>query len=99
MGSAVLKLTLVGLGIGAAWWIFHPRPVFVVRIRNGLARVSGGVVARAFLAAIDDECRRSGITSGTVKGILKGGRLSLAFSRNIPQECRQRLRNVWQLTS
>jgi hypothetical protein len=89
---------IVGLGVAVGWWILHPRPVFVVLIRNGTARVSRGKVPRAFLAEVSDECRRSGLSNGVVKGVRRGPRLSLAFSRSIPEECRQRLRNVWQLT-
>ena len=78
--------------------LFTSDPLFVIAIRNGAARVDSGQVTAAFLSDVNDECRRSELPYGTIRGFQNRDRIALEFSRHIPDSCRQRLRNAWLLT-
>ena len=93
----VLKLLFVGLFLGALYSAFRPRFVFVVRIENGVARVTKGTVPRLFLEEVNAICRHNQITRGSLKGVAKGRRILLTFSGPISQACQQRFRNAWCL--
>jgi len=93
-----LKLGLVALGALALWSVFRPRSAFVVRIKNGVPRVAKGTVTQAFLHQIGETCSRHHVRHGVVRGVIKGRRIALSFSRGIPPTCQQQLRNLWTLT-
>jgi hypothetical protein len=92
-----LRLVIVALVIGALWWAFQPRYAFVVRIDNGLPRVTRGKLTTAFLEALGRACSDTGVSHGWIGGVHRGRRVTLAFSRSIPVACQQRLRNLWAL--
>jgi hypothetical protein len=89
------RAIVFALAGGLVWWALKPRPVFVIAIRNGAARVLSGQVTAAFVSAVNDECQRSELDEGTIRGIQAKDRIALAFSRHIPPSSRQRLRNAW----
>jgi hypothetical protein len=91
----VVKLIVFALAASLVWWALKPRPVFVIAIRSGAARVVSGNVTAAFLSDVNDECRRSELHCGTIRGFQSKDRIALEFSRHIPDSCRQRLRNAW----
>ena len=91
------KLVLVVLAVGAVWWLVQPRYTFVVRIDGGVPRVTNGQVTAAFLQELGRACGEFAVCRGWVGGVRRGGRTALAFSRNLPQPCRQRVRNLWEL--
>lgn len=93
----VVNVVVLALVVGGLWLAIQPRYVFVVRIEGGTARVSKGKVTPAFLAEIGRACDEFGTARGWVGGVQRGKRVALAFSRNIPHPCRQRLRNLWIL--
>ena len=82
---------------GLLWWGFQPRYVFLVRIRQGLPSIARGRVTVQFLQEMSDVLETAGVSTGWVGGVLRGKRIGLKFSRNIPPDCRQRLRNLWPL--
>ena len=96
--SAVFMLAaalLVGWGLYSACL---PRPVFVVRISDGVPRAARGTVTRAFLRDIAETCARHGVRRGEIRGIAAGRRINLAFSGDMPEPCRQQIRNLWSLS-
>jgi hypothetical protein len=95
---SLAKLIVFALVAGLVWWALRPRPVFVVAIRNGAARVASGRVTAAFLSAVHDECRRSELHYGMIRGFQTKDRIALEFSRHVPDASRQRLRNAWLLS-
>jgi hypothetical protein len=89
-------VVVVGLVIGCVLFtIVRPRPVFVVRIRDGVPRAARGQVTRGFLQDVAETCARHGVENGVVRGLVAGRRINLGFSRGIPGPCRQQIRNLW----
>jgi hypothetical protein len=98
--SGVEHALQVALWIGCLaliWYLLQPRYQFVVRIRDGQARVTRGKVTEAFLEDIRDACRDVQLRAGWVGGIRRGKRIVLAFNRRMPLPLRQRLRNAWMI--
>jgi len=91
------ELVAVILILVAVLLACRPRPVFVIRIRDGTARASRGPVPPAFVGQVDDICREQHISNGTIRGFLVRKRIILAFSRQIPPPCQQRIRNIWNV--
>ena len=80
------------------WLAFLWRPpLFVVRVRSGVAAASRGVVTSKFLVACAEVLRDHGIPACTIRGYRTGKGVSLGFSREIPDTVRQNLRNVWSV--
>jgi len=93
----VFNITLVGLVAAAFIFALQRRYLFVVRVKDGMARVSRGKLTQAYLEEIHEVCREARIARGWIGGIRRGRRVVLAFSYNIPTPCQQRLRNLWML--
>jgi len=92
------RIAIVAAVVAAiAWLIANGRYVFWVRIRNGVPSAGRGKVAAPFLRDLVDVCGQYPIERGWVGGVRQGGRIQLAFSRSIPEHCRQQLRNLWNL--
>jgi len=98
MLAPLLTIALGALVMWALWSVARPRPAFVVRITSGVPRVTSGTVTPAFLAEIAEVCRRHEIQRGTVNGVVRDRRISLAFSGSITPASRQQLRNLWSLS-
>lgn len=90
----LLRLALLGLAVAGLWMLWRSRYVFIVRIRNGRPSVARGKVMKAFLEDVAEVCSRENVSSGTIKGVRKGNRIVMVFSRGIPPYCRQQLRNI-----
>jgi len=88
---------LLGLGIigGAVWIALQPRSAFVIQIVQGNPKAVRGKVTAAFLEQVHEVCQQNDVRYGTVKGLIRGRRISLGFSRSIPPAGQQRLRNWW----
>ena len=92
----VLPITLlVGWGLYSAC---RPRPVFVVRISDGVPRAARGQVTRGFLQEVSETCARHEVRRGSIRGVAHGRRINLEFSPGIPEPCRQQIRNLWGLS-
>jgi len=93
-----LQLALAAAVLSALWAALRPRPAFVVRVEQGVPRVTKGTVTRAFRQQIAETCGRHGVRKGVIRGVANQGRITLAFSTGIPTACRQQLRNIWALS-
>jgi hypothetical protein len=94
----LLKLVIVAPVAWAFWAAFQPRCAFVVRVEGGQPRTAKGVVTPAFLAQVREACLAHGARSGTVRGLVRGRRIALAFAGGIPPAARQQLRNWWVIS-
>lgn len=88
---------LLGLGVimAAVWVALQPRCAFVIQIAQGIPKAVRGKVTAAFLEQVREVCQQNGVKQGTVRGLIRGRRIALGFSRNIPPGGQQRLRNWW----
>jgi hypothetical protein len=94
----LLQVGLVCVAVGVVCAALRPRSAFVVRIERGVPRATQGNVTRAFLQEIAETCSRHAVTAGVVRGIVRGNRIALAFSKGISPACQQQLRNLWALS-
>jgi hypothetical protein len=86
---------LIGFIVVGVWFALQPRCAFVVRIAKGQPKAIRGKVTAAFLDQIRETCERHGVRNGTVRGLIRGKRICLGFSRSLPQAGQQQLRNWW----
>jgi hypothetical protein len=89
---------VVALGLVIGWALYaicRPRPLFVVRIKDGVPRAARGQVTRGFLRDVAEICSQHGVEDGEVRGIAAGRRIDLVFSGGNPGRCRQQIRNLW----
>src|SRR5262249_42575594 len=94
----VSPLFMLPVAVLVGWGLYSacgPRPVFVVRISDGVAQAARGQVTRAFLRDIGQICAQHGVRRGSIRGVADGRRINLVFSAGIPGPCRQQIRNLW----
>jgi len=96
--SELYLLLLAGIALTVAWLAARPPAVFVVTVRDGLARVKRGKVTDAFLAAVVEVCREFDVSTAEVRGVARNVRIALHFSSSLPEAARQRLRNWWAMS-
>jgi len=98
-GAAALlsKLLVIAVVVGILWLLLRPQYRFVIEVRRGQARLRRGRAAAAFLREIEDVFRDQGLDSGSVMALPRGRELVLRFSRQVPESCRQRIRNLHRL--
>jgi hypothetical protein len=94
MAQFVLLVLAAMVGWGL-WRICRPRPLFEIRLTNGIARRTRGNVSASFVNDVRETCRALGVTQGAIRGTARGNRIGLEFSGPISPVCRQRLRNLW----
>jgi hypothetical protein len=88
----VLFLVLI---VGLLWFALQPRCAFVVRIKQGQPKAARGKVTAAFLDRVRETCEQHCIRSGTIRGLIRGKRITLSFSGGLPNAGQQQLRNWW----
>jgi Protein of unknown function (DUF3634) len=93
----LLPVLILGLVAAAFWYALRPRSVFTLRIENGSVAAMAGTVTRSFVHDVEEVCRRASVPAGEIRGLARGRAIVLAFSGPIPGECRQQLRNLWQM--
>ena len=98
MINVPLLIVLVVVAVAVGWVIARPPALFVVSVRQGRAAAARGKVTDAFLAEVVAVFREFGLSSGEVRGVARGRRIGLWFSRNVPPAARQRLRNWWVIS-
>lgn len=91
----ILGLGLFACIMGIAWLLARPHYAFLVRIDDGKTRVTAGKVTTAFLDQVQQTCSELGVAHGWIGGHRRGRHTRLAFSRGIPPQVQQRLRNLW----
>ena len=93
-----VALLVGGLVVWSLWRAAQPRPLFVVRISAGEPRAVLGTVTPAFLRRVREVAADCGVTTGRATGSARGRRIRLGFSRHIPENARQQLRNWWMMS-
>lgn len=91
-------LILLAVVLVVGWAVYsacRPRALFVIRIADGVPRAVRGQVTRGFLRDVAETCAHHGVRGGTIRGIAAGRRINLVFSGDIPDPCRQQIRNIW----
>lgn len=91
-----VSVAVLGLVAAALWYASRPRNVFTLRIAGGNV-AAAGTVTRSFVHDVEDVCRRGSVIGGEIRGQVRGRSIVLAFSGPIPSDCRQQLRNLWQV--
>lgn len=81
----------------ALWWFTRRRPLFVVSVRDGRARLVAGRIPPGLLDDIRDIVARPAVARGTIKGFLDKDGAALVVSGAIDDGRAQRLRNVFRL--
>ena len=97
MFAPILIISFTALVVWALWSLARPRAAFVIRITQGVPRVTHGTVTAAFLHEVRDACTRHAVDAAEVRGVVKGGHIALTFSEGVPAVCQQQLRNLWFL--
>ena len=64
-------------------------------IHEGVAEVTRGKVTDRFARECARELKEEGVLKGEIRGVKKEGYVGLEFSKSIPEEMHQRLRNIW----
>jgi hypothetical protein len=95
----LFKLAFVGVLAWVVWRAVQPRSTFAVRIVDGAPMKVKGAVTCAFLEQIREVCTAHAVRRGKICGIIRGGRISLSFSRGIPASAQQQLRNLWAISN
>lgn len=97
MEYAVLFATVVLVLVAFSWQVTAKTRVWVIRIRSGLPALVKGKIPQTVVAELAEVLRRHNVRRGAVFGIKRRGTVTLGFSRSIPLESRQALRNVWSM--
>lgn len=95
INANLMLLALIPLAGWALYSACRPRPVFVVRISEGIPRADRGKVPRGFLQEIAETCARHRVRQGEIRGMAADRRINLSFSAEVPGPCRQQIRNLW----
>lgn len=95
--ALVVRLIIGGLVLAGFWYALRPQYVFTLRVRDGSVQSARGTVTRSFVQEVESICRQAAIPQGRVHGLRRGRSIVLAFSGAIPDDCRQQLRNLWQV--
>jgi hypothetical protein len=90
-------VVLVFLAVAYAWHLSAKTRVWVLRIRAGTPVLEKGKIAQTVVAELAEVLQRHSVRRGALYGLNRRGRITLGFSRSIPQSCRQSLRNVWSM--
>jgi hypothetical protein len=91
-----LLLFTVALAV-LIYWVVRPKHVFVIRVRNGVARLERGAVDDDYVKDVQDICRLWGFTDGVVKGVRQGERVKIQTAGEIPQSHAQAFQNAWNV--
>jgi hypothetical protein len=95
--SLFVRLVVGGLVLAGLWYAMRPQRVFTIRVERGNVRSARGTVTRSFVQEVESICRQAAVTQGWVHGLRRGRSIILSFSGSIPADCRQHLRNLWQM--
>ncbi|HEX5270929.1 MAG TPA: DUF3634 family protein [Gemmataceae bacterium] len=96
--AKLIALLIGGAILWSLWRAAQGRAVFLIQITDGEPHAVAGTVTAAFLARVREVTAGYGVRSGQVRGLARGTRIRLEFSRHIPEAVRQQLRNWWVLS-
>ena len=69
--------------------------VFVIDLHNSRAELVKGNAPAGFASELTELVANAGIARGTIRGRRHQGHVRLLFSKDIPEETHQRIRNLW----
>src|SRR6185436_2124585 len=99
VGRQIVFYLLIIAGAAGVILLLRPRPRFVVSVREGKPRVDRGKVPPRFVAFVEETCAERGIRRARISGFQTGRRITLRFSKGIPERDHQKFRNVWNAES
>jgi hypothetical protein len=97
MEYAILFGAIVLAFVLFSWQMTARTRAWVIRLRNGVPFLVKGKIAATVVAELAEVLQRHGVRRGALYGVKRRGMIVLGFSRAIPQNCRQALRNVWSM--
>lgn len=97
MANVIAAAILIGVAIVAILLFFVAKPSAVIEMRGGKASARKGKVSPKFLQDCEEICARYQISEARISVYAAAGRQSLRFSSQIPSECHQKFRNLWNL--
>src|SRR5438128_369465 len=77
------------------WVIFRPKYDAMIRIHRGESQLTKGKLTASHLKVVAEICSEHGVQYGWIGTQRRGRRAALRFSKTIPEDCRQQLRNLW----
>jgi hypothetical protein len=97
MEYAVIVAVIVALAVLYAARVSGKGRVWVIRIKAGVPFLVKGKIAQTVVAELAEVLQRHGVRRGAIYGLKRRGTVTLGFSRTIPANSRQALRNVWSM--
>jgi hypothetical protein len=97
MEYVLIAAVVVVLAVLYAARVSGKARVWVIRIRAGVPFLVKGKISRTAVAELAEVLQRHGVRRGAIYGLNRRGAVTLGFSRGIPANCRQALRNVWSM--
>ncbi len=91
------QLSVAAAAVFVVWLLLRPRFDFVVALTRDGPRMKKGKITAGQLAEIASVCGEFQITRGWIGVVRQKKSARLSFSRNLPPEFCQRVRNLWQL--
>jgi Protein of unknown function (DUF3634) len=90
-------IAVLGLAVAYAVHVSRKPRIWVVRIKGGVPVLVKGKIAQTVVAELAEVLQRHDVRRGAIFGVKRRGTVTLGFSRAIPANCRQALRNVWSM--
>lgn len=84
-------------GGGALCIVWRKSIVFLIGFREQTAKLQAGRASSQLVDEIEQCLKEAGVQEAEIWGRKMAGRVRLGFSRSIPENIRQRLRNLWVL--
>ena len=91
----LFRYLVVIVVIAVLLWLLLPKPAFVIEIREGEIKVKKGKVPAGFVEDLEKITLSERLPDSKIRGVTRHGAVSLKFSRRVPQQHHQRLRNIW----
>jgi hypothetical protein len=93
----IVQFIIAGAVIAGLCYALRPQYVFKLSIEGGCVRRIRGTVPRGFVQEAENICRTNAVAGGVIIGLRRGRSIVLQFAGPIDGDCRQRLRNLWQM--
>jgi hypothetical protein len=95
--AIAVVIAVLALAVLYAVQVSGKSRVWVVRLKAGVPVLVKGKIAQTVVAELAEVLHRHGVRRGAIYGLSRRGTVTLGFSRAIPANCRQALRNVWSM--
>lgn len=98
MVLALLRYVFAFTVIWIILYNLYPRPVIVLEVRDRKLRVAKGEPPSDFVRGLRAMMTTTPIPDGTIKAFRSSSGLAFRFSKGIPDEIHQMVRNLWQVS-